>query len=498
MFTSFHTLSARRINKSPSTRNRFRTDIISTRTVHGGSGLLSLRTMLFCLFTVTLPAHAGEVGVPELPRTPHYSEIRVKIFPHNSQFTAPQGAESSMSTFKVTSKGSCTLYLAPTPTSEDGIVRDRPVSSGNAFSFDAAKFDGPYWLECTDAITLLREGVKSNFTYLGVFFIKKISGDKPYLNVVNVLSFDNYLRGVVPAEMPSSWPAEALKAQAIAARTYAFYELAGDAANEDPKMVAEKAGAQVDDTVFFQAYQGKGWHQPSTDDAVMKTSGLVMTYQDEVIKAYFHNDSGGHTEDALYSFGTQLPYALGKPEIYPAGSIPNSEWTVQTTLANVQKSLLDAKLIPAASEIKAVTVEAKDILPTQRPSHITVSLKNGKSVRVGSKDFRFALALKNNWIRFEIPKTPAGALLIHGKGWGHGVGMSQWGARVMAGQMNKTFEEILTFYYTGITLTNGGRLKHSEAQLLPNNCFGPEMTGLQPLSRDLLSADTGTCVGFQQ
>ncbi len=301
----------------------------------------------------------------------------------------------------------------------------------------------------------MREGAKSNYIYLGVFFIKKIAGEQPYLNVVNVVSFDDYLRGVVPAEMPSTWPLEALKAQAVAARTYAFYELAGDAANEDQKMVEENAGAQVDDTVFFQAYLGKTWHKPSTDEAVARTSGQVMTYRDEVIKAYFHNDSGGHTEDAAYSFGSPLPYAVGRPEIYEPGSVPGSEWSVQTTIAAVQRSLIGAKLLPSGSELKAVSVDPKDILPTQRPSHITATLKNGKKMRLGSKDFRFALALKNNWVRFEVLKSPAGALLIHGKGWGHGVGMSQWGARVMAAQLGKTYEEILKFYYSGIEISSG-------------------------------------------
>lgn len=195
------------------------------------------------LFVHSSFANGADIGIPELPRSHQYSEIRVKIFPHNSTFPGPQEAETSMATFKMTSKGSCTLYLAPTQSSEDGISRDRPIASGSNFSFDAAKFEGPYWLECSDAATLVREGGKGTYSYLGVFFIKKISGEKPYLNVINVLSFDDYLKGVVPGEMPSSWPAEALKAQAVAARTYAFFELAGDAANEDPTRWSPKKPA---------------------------------------------------------------------------------------------------------------------------------------------------------------------------------------------------------------------------------------------------------------
>ena len=430
-----------------------------------------------------------------------HSEIRVKIFPHNSQFTTPQGPEA-MNAFRLTTKGACTQYLAPEPTSERGISRERPLQTANAFSFSADKFEGPYWLECTEPATLVREGGKANYSYLGVFFVKKIVPEKgpPYLTVVNVVRFDDYLKGVVPGEMQSSWHAEALKAQAVAARTYAYYEIAADAASQDPRLVEERAGAQVDDTVFFQAYMGKGWHHPATDQAVEATSGEVMTHQGQVLKAYFHNDSGGHTEDAAYSFGTHLPYAVGKPEIYPAGSVPNSEWKVEPTLTKIQQALVASCHIGKDMAVKAVTVEAKDILPTQRPSHITVQLKSGPTLKVPSKEFRFALALKNNWIRIE---AKGDAVTIHGKGWGHGVGMSQWGAKVMAEKMKKTYREILTFYYTGIEIENAsepGILAEGPAYCLPGGFVGPALAvdhgagvdevRAEPLAHDLLRAES--------
>lgn len=436
-----------------------------------------------------------------------HSSIRVKIFPHNSQFTAPQGAEPVMNAFKLITKGTCTLYLAPEQTSQNGINRERPLQTAAVFSFTTQKFDGPYWLECNQPATLVREGVKTSYTYLGVFFVKKIQPAKgdAYLNVVNVVSFDDYLKGVVPGEMQSSWHAEALKAQAVAARTYAYFELAGDAANEDPRMVEERAGAQVDDTVFFQAYMGKGWHHPATDAAVEATSGEVITHEGEVIKAYFHNDSGGHTEDAAYSFGTYLPYAIGKPEIYPAGSVPGSEWSVQTSLAAVEKSLQASGHIPAKASLKAISIDPKDVLPTGRPSHITLRLKDGTTLKVPSKEFRFSLALKNNWIRFEFPKTPEGAVLIHGKGWGHGVGMSQWGAKVMAEKMKKGYAEILRFYYSGTEITKAPSQESSGAGLradcLPGGLVGAALSvdhgagvneiRAQSLAHDLLRTDAG-------
>lgn len=432
-----------------------------------------------------------------------HSEIRVKIFPHNSQFTTPQGPENPAA-FKLTTKGTCTQYHAPEQTSERGISRERPVRTANTFSFNAGKFEGPYWLECTEPATLTREQAKASYTYLGVFFIKKITPEKgaPYLTVVNVVRFDDYLKGVVPGEMQSSWHNEALKAQAVAARTYAYYEIAADAASQDPKLVEEKAGAQVDDTVFFQAYMGKGWHHPATDDAVVKTSGEVMTHQGQVIKAYFHNDSGGHTEDAAYSFGTHLPYAVGKPEIYPAGSVPNSEWRVESTLTRIQQALVASGHIGKDMAIKSVSVDPKHVLPTQRPSHITVSLKNGAILSIPSKEFRFALALKNNWIRFE---SKGEAVTIHGKGWGHGVGMSQWGAKVMAEKMGRTYREILTFYYTGIEIEKAsgpgfeaaaGEVSYClpgsfvGAALAVDNRPGVDEVRAEPLAHDLFRAQS--------
>lgn len=211
-----------------------------------------------------------------------------------------------------------------------------------------------------------------------------------------------------------------------------------------------------------------------------------MLYGDEVIKAYFHNDSGGYTEDAQYLLrGTALPYAVGKPEIYPAGSVPSSQWTVQTTIAAAQKSLIAAKLLPGGSELKSITVDPKTSCRPSALRTLRLRLRTEKVIKAGSKDFRFALALKNNWVRFEVPKTPEGALLIHGKGWGHGVGMSQWGAKVMAGLMGKNYEEILKFYYTGITITKG-------EQEIPDTLLRAE-----PGHDQLLEVDPGSFVHLQ-
>lgn len=378
--------------------------------------------------------------------------VRVKIFPHNSQFPTPQGAEPVTGRFQITAgKGGCTLYQAATNSSADGITRDRPVRTGTTFAFDVADFAGPYWLECADVATLAREGMKTSLRYRGVFFVRKVApaAGAPYLTAVNVLPFEDYLKAVVPAEMDASWPSEALKAQAVAARTYALFELAGDEANADPRITEEQSGAQLDDTVFFQAYQGAGWETAATSEAVAKTAGLTMLSQGRVIKAYFHGDSGGHTEDSAYAFDIPLAYCVNKAEIYSPGSVPGSAWSVDFTLAELTGKLLTAKLLPAGSAVTGMEIDPKDILPSQRPAMVIARLANGRAARINARDFRFALGLKSTWMRFASAK-PGAAVTISGRGWGHGVGMSQWGARLMASQLKKGFREILSFYYTGV------------------------------------------------
>jgi SpoIID/LytB domain protein len=380
--------------------------------------------------------------------------VRVKIFPHNSKFTTPQGAEGVTSRLRLTApKGACTLYPAAGPSSADGADHERPLGTGSSFAFDAATVSTPLWLECPETAALAREGMKNPLSYRGSFFVKRVvpAEGAAYLTVVNVLPFEEYLKAVVPAEMDSSWPAEALKAQAVAARTYALFEIAGDEANSDAKIVAEASGAQLDDTVFFQAYQGAGWQTAATDQAVDATKNEAMLYDGKVIKAYFHSDSGGHTEDSAHAFDIPLPYSVAKPEVYAPGSVPGSAWTVQLSYADLTRKLLAAALVPTGSTVTALEIDPKDILPSERPAFVQARLASGIAVRIDARDFRFALGLKSTWIRFSAAKA-RGAVAIHGKGWGHGAGMSQWGARLMATQLKKTYPEILRFYYTGIEL----------------------------------------------
>jgi stage II sporulation protein D len=135
------------------------------------------------------------------------------------------------------------------------------------------------------------------------------------LETINVLPIEQYLRGVVPAEMPSVWPLEALKAQAVAARTYSWSHLKGDKREYDMLPTAAN-----------QVYGGYHHEEASTDLAVFQTMGQVLTYNGNVISALYHACAGGYTENSEYAFvtnagnpGSVVAYLRGKPDVDPNG-----------------------------------------------------------------------------------------------------------------------------------------------------------------------------------
>jgi stage II sporulation protein D len=131
------------------------------------------------------------------------------------------------------------------------------------------------------------------------------------LQAINILPMESYLRGVVPAEVPASWPIEAVKTQAVAARTYAWARLKGDQREWD-----------VVPTAANQVYGGFQHESPRSDAAVLGTQNLVLTYKGRVISALFHACAGGHTENSEYAFvndkgdpGSVVAYLRGKPDV---------------------------------------------------------------------------------------------------------------------------------------------------------------------------------------
>jgi len=381
-----------------------------------------------------------------------FSNVRVKVFPHNSIYNAPLGRETITNRFTIFSQGNCNVFRSEYSTSEHGITRNYLLQSAKVLEFNTENLAWPVWVECDQPIGLKRPDYPDRpVHYSGVLFIKKVDVSSPYLTAVNVLPFEQYLKGVVPSEMPASWSLETLKTQAIAARTYAYYELGVNVANLDKNLLIENSGAQIDDTVTYQAYLGLKNTTAATDSAVDATSGMVMTFNNKLIKAYFHADSGGHTENAENIWGVFHPYIIGKPEIYPQGSVPGTNWSYTTKLKNLEDKLVVAGLLSYGDELESLNIDANDLYPSTRPKYVELKLTNGVIKKVMAVSYSFATGIKSAWIQFEASSDPQ-SVVISGKGFGHGAGMNQWGARVMVDKLKKNYDEVLKFYYTDIQI----------------------------------------------
>src|SRR5690606_5619912 len=159
-------------------------------------------------------------------------------------------------------------------------------------------------------------------SYLGKL---TLNTDSKGIRAINHVDLETYLRGVVPKESVASWPVEALKAQALAARSYAYYHF----------LTAPRNRAyHVDDTARFQVYAGISGSDARTDVAVEQTRGEILTHDGKVIVPYFHADSGGRTDSSLNIFKqSNVPYCVGAPEIFPRQELSDelasgSRWIV--------------------------------------------------------------------------------------------------------------------------------------------------------------------------
>lgn len=353
--------------------------------------------------------------------------IKVKIFPHDGKYTAPQGGESHMDRVTVKTKGSCEVK---TPA---GNIITISESHFKAIDFSA----GPAYMKCDAPLTVIREGAKEN-TYRGTFSFHK-EGDK--LVIVNYVTLKNYLKGVIPTEVYASWPEETLKAQAVAARTYAVNQIIHER-NTNPDRVWE-----IDDTVMYQAYMGYSREHKRTSKAVEETEGEFMTDSaGNVITAYFSADSGGHTEKAVNVWGVDLDYTPSKPEVYNL-SLIKSKWTREYSMEEIEKRLIKRKII--TSDFKLKDFEVIEYTESGRMLKVLVSSEEGRQIEVQGEKFRYGMALKSSLVTFT--KLKNGNYQLDGLGWGHGVGMNQNGAMVLAKHIKWDYKQILNFYYEGIS-----------------------------------------------
>jgi len=252
--------------------------------------------------------------------------------------------------------------------------------------------------------------------------------------VVNVLGIEKYLSSVVGSEMPTKWPIEALKAQAIASRTYALKQKGNNFFD-------------IDSTQKNQVYNGLESRTYKTIRAVNSTRSLVLTYKNKLINALFHSSSGGMTENSQDVWKTEYPYLSSVKDFDKQN--PKFRW--QKKFSNKELT----NLFPKIGGLK--NIEILNITSTGRLKNVRLIGAYG-SYKISGVDLRKRLGLNSNFVRFRFfeeelnNKFPMKkGLTVFGQGHGHGVGMSQWGAKYMASRGQKA-ERILKYFYKGVQI----------------------------------------------
>lgn len=294
------------------------------------------------------------------------------------------------------------------------------------------------------------------------------------LQAINHLDLETYLTSVVGSEMPATWPQAALRAQAVAARTYAF------------KQRSPSQTFDVGATVASQVYGGVDAETPSTREAVAKTRGQVLMYGPKLINAVFHSSSGGSTENSGDLWREQLPYLVSVPDLDQEG--PVSRWQQKLEPPLLRKAFAETG---GANRI--------DVLSTTSSGRVRQARVVGPlgTLVITGPELRSRLGLRSTMVHFQVVSpqlaavqlgpvqqepiqidlgqgtpqvmapppvvSPLEALAVQnqpngsstlvaiGRGFGHGVGMSQWGAYALA-LRGEDYPQILRYYFRGTEL----------------------------------------------
>ena len=337
------------------------------------------------------------------------------------------------------------------------------------------------------------------YKYYGSFQYARLSGEN--LTVVNFVGLEDYVKGVIPYEMSASWPLEALKAQAVCARTYVMSHLSAH----------RSSGFDLCNTVDCQVYRGTTTANANSDSAVDDTEGQYLMYNGTLCETYYSSSDGGASESSENVWPNARAYLVGKEDPYEAAvinKISNYYWTVTYTAAG-----LTTKLQSKGYSCSTITkFEIVEFTPTGNVFKIKFTDKNGKTFTFSKEYVRTVLGLRSPrysvngdtaesrdvtlYVNGKSGTTTGSAIsssyaigsggttpvavsgdafyaitgsgsvesvktqkdssassedsfIINGSGYGHNVGMSQWGAYSMASVYDLSYKEILKFYYTG-------------------------------------------------
>jgi len=270
--------------------------------------------------------------------------------------------------------------------------------------------------------------------------IRRPLGEEPTISVymhrtgkVEHMKMEDYIAGVVAAEMSPNWHVEALAAQAIIARTFTVRRI------EDGGVKKRGTDASTD-ILEFQAFNAKAVND-NVRQAVQRTRGEVITYNGEPIVAYFHSSSGGRTATAEEGFGPRrapTPYLKSKPDPETREFLV---WERSFSTEEVRRAA--ARLGVNVGRVTSISIGKRG--PSGRALTLLI---NGKAVPAPA--FRLAIgsrAMRSTWL--ESIYIKGNRVYMKGRGYGHGVGMSQWGALALA-EKGKTAEDIVNFYYSGV------------------------------------------------
>ncbi len=261
--------------------------------------------------------------------------------------------------------------------------------------------------------------------------------------VINVLKINEYLYGVVPCEIISTWEMEALKAQAVAARTYTYHNLVNKT----------KSLYDLDASTNFQLYKGISAEKESTNRAVDETSGKIAVYNGKPVIAFFHSTCGGRTIDDKYVWNGDGQEYLKSVACNFCRESPYYNWEEKITLYEIREYLKDK--YGAVGGINGISFQRKDT----RIISAVIRHKNG-IIKLSGNDLRLLFPEKKIKSMYFTAKQTKDGLLLKGHGWGHGVGMCQWGAKGMACE-GAGYKEILTYYYKGVSIVEAGQKEYA-------------------------------------
>ena len=261
------------------------------------------------------------------------------------------------------------------------------------------------------------------------------------LLVINHLDLEDYLQGVLSKEAPFYWPAEALRAVAISARTYALFQRLSKSSDTDYDVTSD---------VLSQVYGGKTAERRTTSLAVRDTRGLILTYQGKLFPTFYHSTCGGTAEDVSVMGRFDVPPLKGGRRCSFCAESPFYRWQRRLTAADIAWAV---KQQGKGSIWPATGLEIVSLSPTGRAAQVRI--RGATTLTLTGYEFRqlFGFASLRSTAFSVTPQD--GAFVLEGRGWGHGVGLCQWGAAGLA-QRGLSAREVLAFYYPGAEIVRLG------------------------------------------